>query len=479
MGSLAYIEVEGNDVDDDDDSRMITISNAEGLGDEVDEVPLSSRMSRSGRLSGTPVVVVFSFVIGCLFGSLVVFAGGYWHASSQNYLDHERASEFGESTSQPIDGNDLDVNAVSYNFLRTTKGSETMRLLLNDLLLPKQIQQGNPADEGHSYLFGPRRALTHLQILMDVDGQVSSSCHPLAHNLGRVAYQIFGSLDAAYDGMVGTDDAHLLRLCNAAYLHGVIEFHLRDVPLDNLENAASEIESNVCVELGNVDQGIWECHHGIGHGIIQRHRMEAETDVIQKSRNSCEEVFGASSVDCMNGVWMDHFAVSGNILAMETKMMAADVVANEVKGALSFLAESQNELGVAASRLPPLPPTLQICHLSSTIYDCFIYAATEYLLVHPRDYLGAIQYCTDPSANIESDKVRFCVRGAAIQCAKENMQDFFILEEVCQTLNDENEGIACFQSGLHYFQMSTENESPRDVGLCDNLTRYKFICLGD
>jgi hypothetical protein len=92
--------------------------------------------------------------------------------------------------------------------------------------------------------------------------------------LGRVAYQIFGSLDAAYDGMVGTDDAHLLKLCNAAYLHGVIEFHLRDVPLDNLENAARDIESNVCVELANVDKGIWECHHGIGHGIIQRHRME-------------------------------------------------------------------------------------------------------------------------------------------------------------------------------------------------------------
>ena len=107
------------------------------------------------------------------------------------------------------------------------------------------------------------------------------------------------------------------------------------------------------------------------------------TDVIQKSRNSCEEVFRASSVDCMNGAWMDHFAVSGNILAMETKMMAADVVTNEVKGALSVLAESQNELGVAASQLPPLPPTLQICHLSSTIYDCFIMQQQNiYLFTH-------------------------------------------------------------------------------------------------
>ena len=373
-----------------------------------------------------------------------------------------------------------DANAVSYNFLRTTKGSETMRLLLDDLLLPPQMQQGTPMDVGFASLLGPRRALTHLRTLMDEDGQISSSCHPLAHNLGRVAYQIFGSLDAAYDGMVGTDDAHLLRLCNAAYLHGVIEFHLRDVPPDNLASAALEIESNVCVNLANVNFGTWECHHGIGHGIIQRHRMEAEKDVIQKSVISCEEVFGASggATDCENGVWMDHFAVSGNILSMETKMMAMDVVANELKGALSVLAESQNGIEGAATQLPPLPPTLQICHLGSHAdIDCFTYAATEYLLVHPRDYLGAIRYCTDPSANIQPSEARLCVAGAASQCAKENMHDFSTLEEVCRTLNDENEGVQCFQNGLNYFRMSTEHKSPSDAGLCDNLTRYQVNCF--
>ncbi len=371
-----------------------------------------------------------------------------------------------------------DANSVSYNFLRTTKGSETMRLLLNDLLLPQQMQRETP--DSYPSLFGPRRALTHLAMLMDDDGQISSSCHPLAHNLGRVAYQIFGSLDAAYDGMVGTDDAHLLRLCNAAYLHGVIEFHLRDVPPDDLASAAREIESNVCVNMANVNLGEWECHHGIGHGIIQRHRMEAEKDVIQKSMKSCEEVFGVSEgvTACENGAWMDHFAVSGNILAMETKMMAIDVVANELKGALSVLGESQNGLEGAATRLPPLPPTIEICHLGSVAaIDCFIYAATEYLLVHPRDYIGAIQYCTDPSANIEPSEASLCVAGVASQCAKENMQDFSILEGVCQTLDDENKGFQCFQMGLAYFRTTTENESPRDAGLCDNLTHYQLDCF--
>jgi hypothetical protein len=206
--------------------------------------------------------------------------------------------------------------------------------------------------------------------------------------------------------------------------------------------------------------------------------MEAEKDVIEKSMHSCEEVFGGSggTSDCENGVWMDHFAVSGNILAMETKMMAADVVANELKGSLSSLTENQDGRVVVATRLPPLPPTLQICNLGDAI-DCFTYAATEYLLVHPRDYLGGIQYCTDPSANIGSAEVSRCIDGVASQCAKENMHDFSTLENLCLTMNDEDEGIRCFENGLQYYRTSTENQSPSEAGLCDNLIRYKSVCL--
>jgi len=152
-----------------------------------------------------------------------------------------------------------DVNAVSYNFLRTAKGSQTLHSLLKELLKPTCISDDN------IFLSGPRRALNHLSELMESDGQILSSCHPLAHNLGRAAYQYFGSLDEALDGMVGTDDAHLLRICNAAYLHGVIEYQLRSVKnLNKLASAARKIERKVCKNLDNVNIGGWECRHGIG-----------------------------------------------------------------------------------------------------------------------------------------------------------------------------------------------------------------------
>jgi hypothetical protein len=96
MGTQAYVEVEGNDVEDNEDSRIITIGNAGGVDDDDDDIPHTPRRINSSRLSGTPVVVICSFVVGCLFGSLAVLLGGYyWRESSpSNNLDCERATVF-------------------------------------------------------------------------------------------------------------------------------------------------------------------------------------------------------------------------------------------------------------------------------------------------------------------------------------------------------------------------------------------------
>ena len=45
-----------------------------------------------------------------------------------------------------ISGVNTDLTAVSYNFLRTAKGSDTMRLLLNDLLSTPQQQNSSTAE---------------------------------------------------------------------------------------------------------------------------------------------------------------------------------------------------------------------------------------------------------------------------------------------------------------------------------------------
>ena len=123
MGSLAYVEVDSRDVDDDDEdsTRIMAIGDEEGGrvgdedGDEDDEVvsfPRRESGSRGGwwLSSGTTtpaVAVVCSFVVGCLFGSLaVVFVGGYYSRALSPQPDNsgrERADDvFGGEEVQGI-----------------------------------------------------------------------------------------------------------------------------------------------------------------------------------------------------------------------------------------------------------------------------------------------------------------------------------------------------------------------------------------
>jgi len=466
-----YVEV--NKEDDNDGNTHIVDADEEGgssaRGRETSNADVSSSAaSLSKRFSAA--FVICSFAFGFVLGAVALATAGptlfgVWSVDARWHYD--------SGDGNGSHGQQADESAVSYNFLRTTKGSETLRVLLNELFEAPNPSSG---EELSSSVSGPRRALTHLSELMENDSQIHSSCHPIAHNLGRAAYLYFGGLDAAYDGMVGTDDARLLRLCNAAYLHGVIEFQLRDVgDVNYLVSAASQIEEKVCKNMNNVPAGAWECRHGIGHGIIQRYRMDAEKSPIQKGVEACKQT--ASPVDCENGLWMDHFAVSGNIQSMENRMMASDVLMETLTSFVDGSLQGNNDSSNIQERfrLPPLSPTLQICNLGTDDFDCFIYAVTEYLLVHPGDYVGALKYCTNPSANITKSQINLCTQGVGTQCAKENMNDFSVVERVCETLELEA-GISCFRTAVSYYDTSSGGKRPRDAGVCKKVKRYHRYC---
>ena len=222
--------------------------------------------------------------------------------------------------------------------------------------------------------------------------------------------------------------------------------------------------------------------HGIGHGIIQRYRSESQIDIIKKSMQTCKEMSaidgGLSNLvkECENGMWMDHFATSGNILAMESQFMAIDAVEDELKAVLLHLDDSHSSETIESRFQTPLPSELQVCALASTDFDCFMYAASEYLLVNPRDYNGAFQYCQNvESSGITADQSLICINGAAQQCAKENMDDFTVVEKFCQGLNNEMDGKICFRYALNYFSMST-GDSNLGSELCNSLSHYKTVC---
>ena len=501
LSSTVYAKVDAADEDDDKvgeinvDADKIAEIDVEASPSPSPSTPQlkngnsSSETEKKRPLCCKPCI----FILGTLFGIVVD------RVSVTGSLFGMKIIDVGHHTA-----NDNDV-AVSYNFLRTTKGSQTMRLLLDDLIMSsqppddsRQLEEITSSTNSSGYEDlpgGPRRALTHLQKLMKSDGQIFSSCHPLAHNLGRVAYQLHGSYEGAYDGLLDSDP-QLLRLCNAAFLHGVLEYHLRSVSIDKLVDEANEINKNVCTKMFHVDMGAWECHHGIGHGIIQRFRMDAPTMVIAQSMNVCKQT--SLNGECENGLWMDHFAVSGNIRAMDNRLMAADVVETELQNAIAekddtddlVQTEKDVDMDLSAVNIDGLEPeTLQICNMASfgNSYDCMIYAATEYLLVKPRDYSGAMHYCNDISANIGRSQHQTCVNGVAVQCAKENMLDYSVVEKLCEGRtarddehpDDSKDGKdTCFQQALEYFRMSSGNAPGyHEKDLCNNLTTFKQQCL--
>lgn len=351
-------------------------------------------------------VLTLAFVVGVLVGGM---------------LPTERISGLVSQANSTTD-NGSESYAVSYNFLSTTRGKE---------LIDELDQMINSE--------GPKQVLERISKLMDDDAQIAASCHPLAHRVGREAFHRLG-FPGAFGTIPGTKDDSILRTCNAAFMHGVIEHYL--AANDNLPDAVASVKSKLCDKLTRPKSGAsvsngWECHHGIGHGIVQHVRSQKEKETISDALTYCMNTTADTEV-CQNGVWMDYFA---------------------------------------STRLTDMiePESLKVCEefSSETLvdFDCYVYAPTAYLLHNPRDYVGAIRFCIAGLKNPDT-----CILGAGSQAAKENMMDYLPVETACLSAPTTNLAERCFSSALDYHTMSTGSRKI-PAFLCDNLTHFKDMCL--
>jgi hypothetical protein len=311
---------------------------------------------------------------------------------------------------------------TSHDFLSSDKGKDILYKL--ESILSKE---------------GPKQFLRQLSVWMNGDPEISTFCHPIAHSIGRNALVNLG-FHASLEGMIGNKDARILRTCNAAYMHGIIEQYIEKQ--NNLLDAASFIQTNLCDTFPNpYDQTVAsnkaECEHGIGHGIFHHIRTQHDSQTILEALSTC----GNATTDtrsCQNGVWMDYFA-STRISTITLK-----------------------------------PESLHICDSLSyntvNTWDCLIYAPTEYLLHNPGDYAGAIQFC---SAGLDHPET--CILGVGSQAGKENMLDLSIVENACLSANTPYQD-RCFKSALEYYAMSTGIHSI-PPSLFKNLIYFRRVCL--
>jgi hypothetical protein len=303
---------------------------------------------------------------------------------------------------------------VSYGFLQTQKGKDLLQELSTKLL-----------EES------PQAALDDLALKMQRDEQIASSCHPVTHRLGRLAFDKFGFKGALESLM--TDTRRLLT-CNAAYMHGVIEHSMGNSKLEVQEDI-EVINNFLCSNLTD-SLSKWECNHGVGHGIIQRFRREEYTLALKEGVDACQHA-GSPSV-CENGLWMDHFA------------------STQVAGELE-------------------PSSLGICEAlasSRSRGDCVMYAPTEFLLHYPRQYTAAIEFCNE---GLQGYFANTCVSGVGMQTFKENIQDLGLVEQVC-IFAPSNQRDLCFRGALNYYSFAMGGKK-LPASMCEKLVTFRKNCL--
>ncbi len=153
---------------------------------------------------------------------------------------------------------------------------------------------------------GPKKIMEKL--LADTGGGSVVDCHQESHTVGRLAYQIYGSI-AFKDGNAS---------CHSGYYHGAIEQLLKEKGTANLSKVINDVCESFATQFGK-----FECLHGVGHGVLAYDDYD-----MPKAIKTCQLLKDAYSVSsCYGGMFMENIITaqgSGGSKDHETKWATHD-----------------------------------------------------------------------------------------------------------------------------------------------------------
>ena len=268
----------------------------------------------------------------------------------------------------------------------------------------------------------PRAALDVLRQKSATDSAFASSCHPLAHAVGREAFKKYKSFSTA---MQYQDE-----VCNSGYEHGVIESDFLEAT-----NITAKMQS-VCAGTGSGGYQAWECFHGVGHGV-----MYYTANDLPKALGLCDtytSTFARQS--CMNGAFMENFN--------------------------SDLAMHPTQYVKASDPFYPCPEEPDADKTA-----CYDYAPTYYLTLHPQQYQQALAWCTNAESAHQAD----CIEGVGGQAMKDHILEPQLVESVCAS-GASWETTACI-AGMADLLVNHYASPDKSQTVCDTLqTAHKKIC---
>ena len=269
----------------------------------------------------------------------------------------------------------------------------------------------------------PREALRHLKSISSVDTALLNECHGFVHDIGHDSYERYK--DVAEAARYHDD------FCNAGYLHGVLESYFSGVsdPLARL--------NSVCDSYPNGTYLSWQCYHGVGHGLM--YYTENDLSHSLSLCNNFTERFALRA--CVNGVFMENFSAGDDIHRSE-------------------YVNSENPLAPCESQT------------DSNKNDCYLYAPTYYLRLHPRAYDDALNLCD----SAETAYQYACVEGVGSEAMKQNLDDPAYVYSMCVHARDEHVS-PCIR-GMSILPLYHYGALEPALVLCNALdTEHQSLCV--
>lgn len=326
---------------------------------------------------------------------------------------------------------------------------------------------------------GPRASLRKAETLMASNKLFMDSCHPLLHRFGRTLYKKAGAngLVASLRQLVDLDDANAaeafallsndaiaaeaasghtagavpddvlpqLMVCNAAYLHGVIELFLFKVGMvGKLQVGVEFVQNRICSRMQKGFREQWECRHGVGHGIVQFTRHQHIQSALQASLDLASKTPAVSqrAGEVWNGIWMDHFAST------------------------EYAGHDADDPGMA----------IGICYFAGAGNrgqgDCEMYSIQAFLLHRPRAYIPAHRWCQDGCSEAQEGAGATrcesgCVGGVGMQTMKENIDNIVLVGEVCNHARTPQLSVNCIVGAMAYYSFAMGHGIP--LSMCNQL----------
>lgn len=144
-----------------------------------------------------------------------------------------------------------------------------------------------------------KEAFDELKTMYNMNTFVQSSCHQLTHIIGRATAERYGDVPTAF--------SYGDSFCWSGHYHGVMEFVVAKLGLENLEKEMPNICKTVA-EKSRYSFDHYNCVHGLGHGVMGVNSNELF--VALKSCDALTDWWERES--CYGGVFMENVMVDFN-----------------------------------------------------------------------------------------------------------------------------------------------------------------------